>query len=433
MADTAHVRYSFRSASKHVSFATIPIHLHKSGVSQGLRLPPLAEDLLEVAAVTLLADRLFVRPRGGTAPREIVITMTVREPRAWRRADHLLTSIQDVLSGDVFRYEFYRRNSQRTRLGKSHRAECELNAQHVVLFSGGLDSSCAAAMFAREGRDAAYVTSYVNGRRAVASLLDSIHERFAPGVKPLHALYRMTPDQALSGRLREHSRRTRSFYFASLGLATAIGTGARDVNICENGPLAINLPLNESMRPTRHAHSLFLEAMSELSGSLFKREVPFRNPFELQTKGEMARVFADNPDLAFRTISCWNQQWSGSSGAYSRGHCGFCFPCLVRCVALHSAGFHIPPGHFDVEPRSQLRKGRASEGRQKHNSQLRDLMEFAETVGSCRTWQQMVQRFPAIIDTGPTVHASEPRSWYAAVFRMMQRFSREVELTYGAG
>jgi len=358
----------------------------------------------------------------------------------WEGVAPELQRALEILADDTFIFEFYYRPkgasgfpqvTGRNQSSTSATEEKALLADRVVLFSGGLDSAAAASNLSQGKARTAYVTHYVYGIDRINGLLKAIYNTYSGEAQVSHAQFYISPTGPIVRQLREHSRRTRSFLFVSLGLATAHAMKAREVLVCENGVLALNLPFTPAMLPTRHAHSLFLKTMEQLAAGLFQTQIRVTNPFELQTKGEMSRIFIPHPKLALQSVSCWNQQWSGRGKNYGKGHCGHCVPCLVRRISLEAAGIAIPKGHFDLDIRRLAKKRDPSQKELSFLGGYRALMSFRQQVRSLRSWRQFLRSFPDIINSETTAHSLSPEKWFKNVFDLMQRFLAEVERSFG--
>ena len=400
-----------------------PLRIAGRGLAREIALTETACDLIELAAGVLLADRL-VRRR-GPEPRSIHLSLPLRNPEVFRAAEGELREVLAILADDSFSFGF-RRARPGERLLKGGDGENGVELDRIALFSGGLDSACAAADLSRRRPRVAYVTQYTKGISAVEELLTDICTGPQRGRPVHHAGYFVQPWGPVVKRLSENTRRTRSFLFTSLAVATAASTNASEVLVCENGPLALNLPLGSGMVPTRHAHSQFLRAMERLSKVVFGRQLRVRNPYELRTKGEMARVFQSRPGLALRTISCWFQQWSGRRSSYGKGHCGHCLPCLVRLASLAAAGIEIPRRHFDVDVRRLRRKVRQTAEDRRRLAAMKLLVSFARKIERCRSWREFLQRFPDAIESEPTWHDLPSDRWYRRLYRTERRFAVEI-------
>lgn len=422
----------------------LPVHLLVKGLPSSLFWPEVARDLIEVACAVFLADRMHLRSRNTLASRTIALRLPVRQPKAWKRVTPQLKRALSILGDDVFTFDFYHSTSgagcfpvhdllklptNKHSQNKGGTRE-QVSIERVALFSGGLDSAVAAAHLARRKGLTTFVTYYVRDIRRIEALLKEIYETFGKGKQPPHAQFYIKPKSEFAAKLREHSRRSRSFLFVSLAIATAQALNAREVCVCENGVIALNLPFIPAMIPTRHAHSAFLQTMESLAKDLFRRDIRIVNPFELRTKGEMSRIFHAHPHLALQSVSCWNQQWSGRGANYGKGHCGYCVPCLVRRASLEAANVVIPKGHFDVDVRRLASRKHLTREESATLGNYRALMSFAEQIESCRSWRSFLRTFPDIIVSEPTLNRRSPEVWFRGLFAMLKRFAREVEHTF---
>lgn len=415
----------------------LPARIALAGAAREVAWPAESLDLVEVATAVLLADRW--ERRRGPAPRRLHLRLPVRRPTTWRRLQDDLNRLLYLLTDDSITFTFRRaRREEALMRPPAPATPVPLRADRVALFSGGLDSACAAAMFARAQPHVptVQVSHYVRGLQHLTDLLSGIGKYYLPwphvtggGEAPAipHAGFYMAP-VGITRELRETSRRSRSFFFLSLAAATARGCGAREVCVCENGPLALNLPLHSAMIPTRHAHGSFLYGFERLVNRLFEPEAAIRvvNPFELTTKGEMAEVFAPNPAIALSTVSCWNQQWAGRGRGYGRGHCGYCFPCLVRRASLTAAGIPIPPRHFDLDVVKLAARARSRGREQAKLADYRALVHFCERVRACGDWREFLNRFPEASSARPTASPLRGEEWFHELFLTLRRFADEV-------
>lgn len=406
--------------------ASLPAKLRTRGSADVAVMYALGQDLVEVATSVMLVDRLVSRPHGGTGSRQIRLTIPVRCPSAWRRSATLIQQVLSVVGDDIFSLHFERKAKRKERVLRHAATNDTPHVDRVVLFSGGLDSTCASAHFARAGHVCAYVTHYVSGINRIESLLRSVYESYSANVQPIHASFYISPSKSVTSQLREKSRRLRPFLFASLALATAMGIGAHEICVCENGPLALNLPMNLAMVPTRHANSLFLDLMGQLGRALTGAPIRFSNPFELSTKGQMCDILRARPHLALDSVSCWNQQWSGTKKNYGHGHCGYCIPCLVRRTALQAAGIEIPRRHFDLDILRLSAMIRLDRKKKRRLGPYRVLLGFANRLSECGSWRSFVREWPDVIEAEPTASQKIGDEWYKALFRMMKEFAKEV-------
>ena len=140
------------------------------------------------------------------------------------------------------------------------------------------------------------------------------------------------------------SLRSRSLLYLALGLTAAGSFGAATpLIIPENGWISLNPPLTLNRLgslSTRTTHPYFLEQLTGLWREA-GLSTPLVNPYQELTKGEMVRgcrnreglrrLFPLSVSCARPVVSRWQR---GPAGA-----CGYCYPCLMRRAALHSAGW----------------------------------------------------------------------------------------------
>lgn len=399
--------------------SNLPLKISFGGIANQIQWTSTSLDLIEIACAVLFSDRLAKKPKEIYSVRQISLKIPVREPKLWNTCRDHLNHLISFLSNDIYNLSFYRKEGRRVVLKDSK----EINAEKIVLFSGGLDSGSAAAYFAKTGVQAVYVTEYVTGITEIRNLLADIYRTFGKGSEPSHATFYISPKGEITRQFKENTRRTRTFLYSSLALALAGTLGIQEVCICENGPLAINLPFIPAMQPTRHTHSDFLRGMEGLSAFVFNKKIRFTNPFELKTKGEMTKVFNSHPELALRTNSCWYRQFSGSGKNYGKGHCGHCIPCLVRLVSLQIAGIPIPKGHFDLDIVDLYKK---SDKEKRYFGDLRSMLIFGNEINKIKNWREFILRYPEVIETRSSLKDYSPEEWYNLIFWLIKKFAREI-------
>lgn len=138
----------------------------------------------------------------------------------------------------------------------------------------------------------------------------------------------------------------RSFLFLSMAAVVALETGIRRIYVFENGPVAINPLFSEARVNTQTAHPHFLALFKNLIHKVFGVELQIINPFLNMTKGQVAK-YLDEPRLRGvvpLTDSCWawfkvpliatNEKFKWCRET----HDGECIPCIIRKLAVHSAG-----------------------------------------------------------------------------------------------
>jgi len=210
----------------------------------------------------------------------------------------------------------------------------------VMLFSGGLDSLVGAVDFLEAGQSLLLVSHYDFGQLASIqqSLAAALIDHYGSD-RAAHLGIRVQFPEA-----PELTMRSRSLLYLALGLtaAAAFGSGTPLI-IPENGWISLNPPLTGNRLgsySTRTTHPYFLELLTGLWREA-GIEQPLVNPYQDLTKGEMLRGCRNRELLAglFRlSVSCARpvvSRWQGSPA----GSCGYCYPCLMRRIALHSMGW----------------------------------------------------------------------------------------------
>jgi len=405
--------------------SNLPLTVASWGVAKHVKWDAISLDLIEIASTILLSDRLVKSPRELFGSRHITIEIPVRNIERWDSVSTQLSTLISFLSGDDFQSSFYPKEEE-VDAPDDPIADQDIQADKVVLFSGGLDSGAAAAEYFQLGPPVIYVTKYVTGISEVHHLLSDIKNAYGKQDLVHHAAFYISPRGSVTEHTKENTRRTRTFLYASLALVTARAFGIDEVCICENGPLAINIQLNRAMEPTRHTHSDFLMGMESLAESVFGKKINFQNPYELTTKGAMTRIFKKHPDLALRTNSCWYRQFSGKGSQYGKGHCGYCLPCLIRLVSLKTSKIPIPTGHFDVDIIHIASKDSITREEMKLLGNLKTLLLFSNEIDTLKDWKKFVIRFPEVIETKSSLKEYSPDEWYNLIFQMMKDFSNEV-------
>lgn len=304
-----------------------------------LSVPPVAQtvDLVSVALAVTAADTFIYRedePDGWT--RTIEVDLCVHEPDRWNALATPLARMLGFLSGDIWSFNFR---------GGGHRPPSPLDVRArikavdlssidcIALFSGGLDSALGVHDLIDAGKRPLLVSHAPRGDKsfqdAVAALLPGNFQRF-----PFNS-YPTWPYAT------EITTRTRSFLFLAVAaMAAEALAGFRnaviDLNICENGLIALNPPLTQrriGALSTRTAHPHYLAQVQGLFDALGLR-ARIVNPHRHETKGEMLLRRASQSGIeqfAAATVSCGN---------WKRKHkqCGRCWPCAIRRSAFVRAG-----------------------------------------------------------------------------------------------
>jgi hypothetical protein len=339
------------------------VYLTIEDVRRGMwrEIPAAFLDLIELATYVYCADQA-VR-RGGPSDsrfgqdwrRRFFFRATVREPDLWRgeAVRELLARTLGFLSEDEYLFDFEPLTG-----GPQAPSYFSLSPEvgggdpeEVVLFSGGLDSLGGAV---REAVTDRRRIALVNHRpttklaRRHRALLARLGEHAREDL-PTHIPVRINKKKVLSC---EHTQRSRSFLYASLGAAVATMLGLRRIRFYENGVVSLNLPPSAQVvgaRATRTTHPQVLNGFAELFTRLAGKPFAVENPFRWETKAAVVRLIAGAGcrDLIRHSTSC-THTWEMTK---EHSHCGTCSQCIDRRFAVLAAGEEAadPAGAYKVD------------------------------------------------------------------------------------
>lgn len=381
-------------------------------------LPPLLQDLLDVATAVYLADVAAFRGTHEEWVRRLHLRLPVLEPTFWQAQAGDLQHLLYSLTRDSFSFHFVQ--ADRPSLTHSTRDACVPGRPDCIcLLSGGLDSFAGAVSLLRAGRKPFFVSHQSANpvvETAQRKILSTLETQW-PG-QTRWAGVRVTPGSYSPGSIpfpspekREPSRRARPVLFLTLGAIASHCLQTPEVYLCENGVLTAALPLTPARiggMSTRSTHPMTIKLFSEL---LQKAGVctSYLNPFMFQTKGEVLRTFLRpvlSPREIAQSVSCW------MAGRFVRP-CGGCVPCLLRRIALLSAGLPDEACINDVLRRPEEYRGTDAFGN------LVDLLTQASTFLG-RTDLELLLDYPQFADL---VAAEVP---VQDVLRTMKRHAAEV-------
>jgi 7-cyano-7-deazaguanine synthase in queuosine biosynthesis len=399
----------------------------------GTALDPISLDLCEIASYVYLADKGIRRGEFDRWARQLSFLVPVRQPAKWNSVKRHLVNTIATLTGDGLQFHFTKRKEPAATKSKKPSIEPrpELKQSDCVsLFSGGLDSFAGALLLLQQNRQPLFISHYVNAllKNVQANLIDSIETRFAQPVE--HLQYRVTskrpPDPRFVFKAKESSHRSRSFLFLSFAAVAAAASGLDDIYICENGVLALNVPLSEARkgsRSTRHAHPLYLRYFKRLITDLYGRDFSILNPFLFWTKGKEAELVKTNglSSVLKDTVSCWGYP-NQTIHFKNCNHCGYCIPCIVRRVSVNASGMAAFDDNYFYDVFS--REGKRKKG---HRRNVDDLILFCRDVAALST-TELVYRYPEFI----MIESQEdpfPSDKVGEIVKVYKQFAREVLAT----
>ncbi len=381
----------------------------------GVSVGPLASDLVELAAVVLMADLACRRGRNEHWTRQFEILVPMRQPDAWEAQRPHIEAMLGFLTGDNIRLTFVARDSTNNKPSTIVRTSLA-PPDCIALLSGGLDSLAGALLLLAAGRRPLFVMHRdLNPRVAAAQrhVISIVNARGASGVAriSLHpsGVHRPRHPFPRDGE-REPSQRSRSFFFLAAAVAAAEALGLREIFLFENGIIARNIPLSPARigsLSTRTTHPRFVQAFSNLANGLFGGTWTIANPFLSRTKGEIvAQVLAPelSPGDLRATVSCWQ------AGRAARP-CGGCVPCILRRLAFVQAGVGDEATMQDIlaEPLAY-----------KHTEAFGNLVDILWLCAQVRegTKTDLVCAFPALVNDAGGI---------GDTIALLRRFGAEVD------
>jgi 7-cyano-7-deazaguanine synthase in queuosine biosynthesis len=330
----------FRSAFKGQDISFIlgeDLQFHIEGEIGPDGISDIGADLLDIAASIFQVEKQISGMKGTNPPNEFKLEMSLRKPDVWNdEAQSLLSEILRILGNASWSFEFNHGANRNT-------AECECekekpnSIENIVLFSGGLDSTC--GIISKIGkRDKIRLLSYYSTHQK--TLQKDIAKEL--GYKPPVQVRINWKEKPGRGRTFYY----RSFLFLSLAALLADSWKIKQILQFENGILASAIPPAPIWMMTKHTHPSLHLKFQELMEKLFEGSWQVKNPFLLKTKRQILEEAKKKAKLVNtklklseifeRTETCWFH-WSnrvpGDKKTPGRP-CGICVPCLVRRTAL---------------------------------------------------------------------------------------------------
>jgi hypothetical protein len=408
------------------------VHLTIDDVRRAMwrEIPAAFLDLIDLATYVYCADQA-VR-RGGPSDsrfgqdwrRRFFFRVAVREIDLWRGAEvcDLLARTLGFLSEDEYHFEFEPLTGGPPALSYFNFSPDVGGGapEEVVLSSGGLDSLGGAVREAvMDRRRIALVnhrptTKLAKRQRALLARLEG-HAGKNP---PVYIPVRINKKKVLGC---EHTQRSRSFLYASLGAAVATMLGLRRVRFYENGVVSLNLPPSAQVvgaRATRTTHPQILTWFSKLFSRLAGRTFVVENPFRWETKAAVVRLIAAAGcrDLIRHTTSC-TRTWEMTK-EYS--HCGICSQCIDRRFAVLAAG------EEEADPAAEYRVDLLTGEREDGNPRTM-LAAYLETASQI-AGMSAVEFFARYGEASRVLRHAEgdPEATAVRIFNLYREHAREV-------
>lgn len=310
--------------------------------------PAVHRDAVWLATLVFIADRTVRRPMDWS--RTIELDVPVDDYKAWNGQAVTVGQTLNRLTSDVWTVTFRPHDSTPNTVAGSNAGDSTREVDVVCLLSGGADSLCGAIRALAEGSRPLFVSHWDASVAAGSQnhVVDLLEQQFGADAFE-HVKVRLgAARRQVGGRVNfpdEHTRRSRSLLFITLGLAVAAARRNVPLLMCENGYASLNPPLTPERMgalSTRTTDPLFLQRTSELLGRL-GGHANLSNPYAAATKGEMfaevvARIGKDDASrLLSESHSCAHQRLPLQYGHGPGTQCGACFGCLVRRAAFAAA------------------------------------------------------------------------------------------------
>jgi hypothetical protein len=377
--------------STYGSSQNVNIRLEDVARAFDTQISPRLLDLIEIASLIYAADTATSRGEGWEEDggveswgRKLFFVIPVRDVSFWRETEVIqrLVELIRFMSNDESTFKFVsskRHTPQQGYLDFGHAHDWPFyKPDRVIMFSGGLDSLSGAVETLKEGGKTVLVSHRPVGKidSRQKRLVAVLKERF-PG-QIIHIPVCINKDKDLG---REHTQRTRSFLYSSIGCVVVKALDAKGVRFFENGTVSLNLPVADEVlqaRASRTTHPLSLRMIESLLSMVLERELAVDNPYIFLTKSEVVQRLSQNGhgDLIGLSSSCahtWHQtktQW----------HCGRCSQCIDRRIAVIAAGEEAHDLEVDYVADVFTGKREESEERNMAVDYVRHGLELAQTT-----------------------------------------------------
>lgn len=311
----------------------------------------LEDDLVNLSSGIFASDLAVKREDREHYIRNIEISIEVVNLHLFERIRKDLEGALYVVSKDNWTIKFIQKKGDST---------IEFDWQNkegaTLLFSGGIDSMCAASEFLKDNKDLVLVSHNSHANHAVDNSQKNVHSTletfYKKAIKHIHIkVYgRNQPSYPFpKDDLRENTQRTRSFLFLSLAVLVTRRSGFNKILfMAENGQFAIHLPLNSARVGPFSTHTADPEFVEKMEG-IFKvllsnPNFEIKNPFLYKTKAE---VFALLPEKLKKAASVSASCWMISRIPENK-HCGYCIPCISRRISIEYNNVVFKEYHTDI-------------------------------------------------------------------------------------
>jgi 7-cyano-7-deazaguanine synthase in queuosine biosynthesis len=294
-----------------------------------------AADLVDFAAAVFQIERQLRGRQRTNPPSKFVLNMKLRKPEAWNEEAIKAAQKMLLLLGNA-EWSLKFKGGLQAKVPEHKRSDKKVD--QVVLFSGGMDSTCGAATLKKDKAARTRLVSYYTRQKTLQAELAT-----KLGFTPPPTQWRMEWEPEPG---RGHTFRYRSFLFLCLAAAVAESWGAKRILQFENGVLASAVPPSAAWMMTKHAHPQLHAEATKLFTALFDGIWQIENPFLDLTKRQCFEKAKETStgttrereigEIVQDTETCWFH-WANRvvRGKKKPGlSCGVCIPCILRRTAL---------------------------------------------------------------------------------------------------
>lgn len=288
-----------------------------------------AADLVDFAAAIYQIERQL-RFQGTNIPERFKLSIRLRDPSSWNSS--VIRTARDILLllGNA-EWDIELEPGLRAKI-PDYQPTDKRQVDQIVLFSGGMDSTCGLSSIQKEVAKSRLVSFYTLQRALQRNIASELG--FNPPVQ-WRMLWEPKPG-------RGHTFYYRSFLFLCLAAAVAESWKVRKILQFENGILASAIPPSPAWMMTKHAHPELHKLISAFFSAFFGEEWQVKNPFLLYTKRDCYNEAMESigriksKEIVHKTETCWFFRSNRVVGGKKKPgiHCGVCIPCILRRTAL---------------------------------------------------------------------------------------------------
>lgn len=313
-----------------------------------LYLPDRILDLLEIAAYLFAADRRLYRGKRDAVEyhrwsRKVHFIIKVRDIGFWNQSSvkKLLNDALVFTSGDLsydFTFEGGHATPTTSLFDNPNVVIDHGGENHVLLFSGGIDSLAGAIHQLKNTTSRISLISHQSGQpgtiRTQNQLFQSLAAHFPNRVT--HFKFRCGLANLWS---RDESQRTRAFVYTAVAFALAVALKEDKVFLFENGITSINFPRRQDLinaRASRTTHPKTIFLLERLYEAILEKPFQIIHPFMFHTKSDILSLIIQYgmKDLLPSSVSCSKT----FNTRRHTTHCGVCSQCVDRRFAVFATG-----------------------------------------------------------------------------------------------